>query len=181
MTKFPAVLQLPTFPAIQAISPLVQVEEKFSVEKRLLYPSASARLALNVAGSTVVVLAGSDEITVGALVMVSGDTVVLTAEETLPEEVPVVGVGVIADDVWSTADESLPELVPTAGVGVGVGVGVLPEDVSSTADESLPELVPTVGVSVGVIADDVWSTAEEALPELVPIIGVGVGVLPEDV
>ena len=151
MTKFPAVLQLPTFPAIQAISPLVQVEEKFSVEKRLLYPSASARLALNVAGSTVVVLAGSDEITVGALVMVSGDTVVLTAEETLPEEVPVVGVGVIADDVWSTADESLPELVPT------------------------------VGVSVGVIADDVWSTAEEALPELVPIIGVGVGVLPEDV
>jgi hypothetical protein len=36
MTKLPWLSHVPTFPAMQAISPLVQGDEKLSVEKRLL-------------------------------------------------------------------------------------------------------------------------------------------------
>ena len=60
ITKFPSVLQFPTFPAMHAICPDVHGEEKFSVAKRLLYPCASAKLALKSADETVAVAVGAD-------------------------------------------------------------------------------------------------------------------------
>jgi hypothetical protein len=60
MTKLPCLSHVPTLPAMQAISPPVQGDEKLSVEKRLLYPSASARFASKMAGDTVPVAGGAD-------------------------------------------------------------------------------------------------------------------------
>lgn len=50
MTKLPAALQFPVFPAMQAIWPAVHDEEKFRVEKRELYDWAEARLDADAAG-----------------------------------------------------------------------------------------------------------------------------------
>lgn len=70
MTKLPAELQFPTFPAIQAMSLDVQGEEKFSVEKKLLYPCASRRFELNSAGEIEVGVARDVGRVVGICVMV---------------------------------------------------------------------------------------------------------------
>lgn len=79
ITKFPAELQFPTLPDIQAISPDVHGEEKFSVEKKLLYPCASARFELNCAGEIEVAVASEVGRVVGICVMVGVRIGVITA------------------------------------------------------------------------------------------------------
>lgn len=77
MTKLPWSSHVPTLPAIQATALLVQGEEKLSVEKRLLYPSASAKFALKIAGETVPVVGGADEMIVGIFDIVAAATEVV--------------------------------------------------------------------------------------------------------
>lgn len=89
ITKLPAELQFPTFPAMQAISPDVHGEEKLSVEKRLLYPSASARLELNWAGEIELAVAREVGMVVGICVMDAAETEVVTELEYAGEDVNV--------------------------------------------------------------------------------------------
>lgn len=77
MTKFPPSLQFPTFPAIQAISPDVQGDEKFRLENNVLYPLASARLELYCAGLSEVGVAKLVGKVVGILVIVTGALVIV--------------------------------------------------------------------------------------------------------
>ena len=60
---------------------MVHGDEKFKVANKLLYPSASARLALKSAGEMVPAAGGTDDIIVGAAVTVSGITEEMNREE----------------------------------------------------------------------------------------------------
>ena len=75
ITKLPAALHFPTFPEMQATSPLAHGDEKFSVEKRLLYPCASARFDAKTDEETEDVdAAGAEEMMVGIWVIDSAVT-----------------------------------------------------------------------------------------------------------
>jgi hypothetical protein len=95
VTKLPW-SHFPTLPERQTIWSVVHGDEKFKVANKLLYPSASARLALKSAGEMVPAAGGTDDIIVGAAVTVSGITEEINREEEDTE-----------DEVFGTWDELL--------------------------------------------------------------------------
>lgn len=87
ITKLPCPLQVPTLPDIQAIWSPVHGDEKLSVEKRLLYPLASARFAAKSAGDTVAVADGVDWMIVGAVDIVTDELAIMEVVEGIVLEV----------------------------------------------------------------------------------------------
>jgi hypothetical protein len=194
ITKLPSELQLPILPAMQATWPLVQGDEKLRVAKRLLYPCASAKLALKMAGATEAVAAGMLEMMVGIWVMVAGAMELLwvtSCADDIEEEVttePVVDdlggeilellvvMTVVAAPVdWGPVDRKLVDVGTMVGSGMlsvllSVNLGML--EARSTEDDA-----GTLSSAVGV-----WETEISTEREIVvDVVGESKDAPPADV
>jgi len=165
MTKLPSPLHVPTLPAMQATLPaVVHGDEKLSPEKRLLYPCACARLALKIAGVTVPVASGTDEITVGTCVMVAGgrEAVVESDGKLAGMDTLIVVIVVVVEEEEEEEEEE-----------GSVGSGILPVLVSvnrGILEEPPPATTVLLVDSAGKLA--------ETVTLIVVAVKVGSGILP---